>query len=148
MVWHFWGKASTKIIKLIQERALRFQLNDQKEHISWTIRKSNYTTVPIRWIKTIAMDVFKSLHDLNPKFMKDIFNMKGLKYSLKDSNIIYRPKFEKITYDKNTFKWYGSHVWNLLPNEIKETAVILSFKNLIMTWYGPKCECNMCNLLI
>ncbi len=92
-----------------------------------------------RRIKTIAIDVFKSLHDLNPNFMKEMFNIKELKYSLRDSNIIYQPKFEKETYGTNTFKYYGAHIWNLLPNEIKETADILSFKSLIMTWEGPKC---------
>ncbi len=56
----------------------------------------------IRWIKTIAIEVFKSLHDLNPNFMKEMFNIKELKYSLRDSNIIYQPKFEKVTYGKNT----------------------------------------------
>ncbi len=100
-------------------------------------------------IKTIAMENCKSLDDLNPKFMKEMFNIKELKYSLRDSNIIYQPKFEKVTYGKNTFKYCSAHIWNLLPNEIKETADILSFKSLIMTWEGPKCQCNnMCNILI
>ncbi len=94
------------------------------------------------------MEVFKSLHDLNPNFTKEMFNIKELKYSLRDSNIIYQPKFEKVTYGKNTFKYYGAHIWNLLPNEIKEIADILFFKSLIMTWKGPKCQCNMCNILI
>ncbi len=79
------------------------------------------------------MHVSKSLYDLNPNFMKEMFNIKELKYSLRDSNIIYQPKFEKVTYSKNTFKYYGVHIWNLLPNEIKETGDILSFKSLIMT---------------
>ncbi len=39
-------------------------------------------------------------------------------------------------------------MWNLLTNETKETADILSFKSLIMTWEGPKCQCNMCNIFI
>ncbi len=94
-----------------------------------------------RRIKTIAMDVFKSLHDLNPNFMKEM-----LRDSLRDSNIIYQPKFEKVTYCKNTFKYYDAHIWIFLPNEIKETADILSLKSLIMTWKGPKCQCNMCNI--
>ncbi len=94
------------------------------------------------------MEVCKSLHDLNPNFMKEMFNIKELKFSLRDSNIIYRPKFENVTYGKNTFKYFGSYIWNLLPNESKETADILSFKSLIMTWEGPKCQCNMYNIFI
>ncbi len=73
------------------------------------------------------MEVFKSLHDLNATFMNEMFNIKKLKYSLMDSYIIYQPKFEKVTYGKNTFKYYCSHILNLLP-----------FKSLIMTWEGPK----------
>ncbi len=95
MVWHFCGKASTKKIALIQERALRFLLNDQKSTYHELLEKCNYTTMLIRRIKTIAMEVVKSLHYLNPNFMKEIFNIKELKYSLRDSNIIYQPKFEK-----------------------------------------------------
>ncbi len=110
------------------------------------LEKCNYTTMLIRRIKTIAMEVFKSLHDLNRNFIKEMFNIKELKYSLRDSNSIYQPKFEKVTYGKNTFKYYRAHVWNLLPNEIKETADILSFKSLIMKWEDPICQCNMCNI--
>ncbi len=85
---------------------------------------------------------------MNPYFMKEMFNINKLKYSLRDPNIIYQTKCEIITYGKNTFKYYGSHIWNLLPNEINETADILFFKSLVMTWEGPKCQCNMSNILI
>ncbi len=33
-------------------------------------------------------------------------------------------------YAKNTFTYYGTHIWNLVPNEIKESADILYFKTL------------------
>ncbi len=89
-----------------------------------------------------------SLHDLNPNFMKEMFNVIELKYCIRDSNIIYQSKFEKVTYSNNTFKYYCSHIWNLLPNEIKDAADIWSSKSLIKTWEGPKCQCNMCNILI
>ncbi len=72
-------------------------LNVQKSTYQEIFEKCNYTTMLIRRIKTIAMDIFKSLHDLNPNFMKEMFNIKELKYSLRDSNIIYQPKFEKVT---------------------------------------------------
>ncbi len=93
MVWHVCGKASTTKIKLIQERALKFLLNDQKSTYYELLEKCNYTTMLIRQIKTISMEVFKSLHDLNPKFMKEFYIIKELKYALRDSNIIYQPKF-------------------------------------------------------
>ncbi len=68
---------------------------------------------------------------------------------LSDILILFnQPKFEKVTYVKNTFKYYGSHICNLLSNVIKDTADILSSKRLIMTCKGPKCQCNTFNVLI
>ncbi len=54
MVWHFCGQASTKKIELIQERELRFLLNDQKSTYHELLEKCNHTTMRIRRIKTIA----------------------------------------------------------------------------------------------
>ncbi len=34
----------------------------------------------IRWIKSIAKEIFKSLRVLNPNFMKEMFNIKELIY--------------------------------------------------------------------
>ncbi len=71
--------------------------------------------------------------------MKEMFNIKQLTYALKDSNIIPQPKFENVTCGKNAFKYVGSHIWNLLSNQIKESVDILSFISLIMIWEGLKC---------
>ncbi len=65
MVWHFCGKASNKKIELIQDRALQFLLNDQKNTYHELLEKCNYKTMIIRQIKSISMEDFKSLHDLN-----------------------------------------------------------------------------------
>ncbi len=48
MVWHFCGKASTKKIELVQERALRFLLNDQKSTYHELLETCNYSTMLIR----------------------------------------------------------------------------------------------------
>ncbi len=59
-----------------------------------------YTTLNIRRIKNIANDVFKSVHDLNPTFMKEIFNIKEISYDLTDKYIMHLPRFNNITYGK------------------------------------------------
>ncbi len=75
MLWHFCGKASNKKIELIQKSTLRFLLNDQKSTYRELLEKCNSTTMFLRRVKTIAIEVFKSLHDLNPNFMKEVFNI-------------------------------------------------------------------------
>ncbi len=64
----------TKKIEAIQERALRFMLNDETSTYSSLLEKCNYTTLHIRHIKAIALEVFKSLNNLNPNFMNKMFH--------------------------------------------------------------------------
>jgi hypothetical protein len=146
MVWHFCGKVSTKKIEAIQERALRFMFNDKTSTYAALLDKSNYTTLHIRRIKVIATEVFKSLNHLNPSFMNSMCQVKDIPYDLRDSNIMYQPRFDKITYGKNTFTYYSAHIWNMLPNNIKNTINITTFKSLLSTWEGPRCQCNKCSL--
>ncbi len=67
----------------------------------------------MRRLKAIC-GVFKSLNDLNPSFMKEMFEKKDVPYELRDSLILCQPFFKKITYGKNMLKYYGTHIWNLL----------------------------------
>jgi exonuclease III len=146
-VWHFCGKVCTKKIEHIQERALRFMFNDKESSYSSLLSKCGYKTLHIRRIKVIASEVFKSLHDLNPTFMKKMFKVKDISYDLRASNILWQPKFNMITYGKNTFNYYGSHIWNLLPNDLKKCTSLDNFKSLLRTWDGPHCQCMMCDAL-
>ena len=79
--------------------------------------------------------------------MNEMFQLKDVSYDLRDGNVLCMPKFNKIKYGKNTFNYYGAHIWNLLSNDIKTCTSIEHFKSLLNTWTGPKCQCNMCNAL-
>ncbi len=96
LVWHF-CKSPKKKIEKAQERALRFLLNDKTSSDAVLIKKSNSTTIHVRRIKAIACDVFKSLYDIYPRFVKEIFENKEVRYDLRDSNILYQPMLKKIT---------------------------------------------------
>ncbi len=133
-IWHLCGKINTKKIERIQERALRFMFNDHCSTYSALLDKCSYATLRVRRIKTIACEVFKSINKLNPVFMHDIFKTKDLSYQLRDNDIVYQPKFKGITYGKHTFAYYGSHIWNALLNQVKESTDLKGFKILLKTW--------------
>ena len=147
IVWHFCGKVCSRKIERIQKRALRFWLKDKTSTYETLLKKCNYSTLSIRRIKVIATEVFKSLNNLNPSFMKDMFVAKAISYDLRDSNTIFQPRFDKVTYGKNTFTYYGAHIWNILPNDVKKSTTITTFKTLLKKWEGPRCQCTMCDSL-
>ncbi len=121
--------------------------NDKTSTYSSLLEKCNYITLHIRCLKAIASEVFKSLNNLNPNFMNKMLQVKGITYNLRDSNILVQPKFNKITYGKKTFSYYGKHIWNSLPNNIKQCTSLDNFKTMLKAWEGPKCHCSMCNIL-
>ncbi len=45
------------------------------------------------------------------------------------------------------FKYYGAHIWNLLPDDIKNSTTIDNFRLLLKTWEGSKCYCIICNAI-
>lgn len=145
IVWHFCSKTSTMKMEKLQERALRFLLNDKTSSYGDLLKKCSSTTLHLKRLKSICTEVFKSLKGLNPKFMNDMFEEKEIPYNLRDQHLLVQPKFKKITYGKNTFKYFGSHLWNLLPNDLKGCTSLDSFKDMISTWEGPNCQCLMCN---
>ena len=63
----------------------------------------------------------------------------------RDSLIVEVPKFHKIKYGKNTFSYFGPHIWNQIPADFKKEMDINVFKRLISTWNGPFCKCTSCD---
>ncbi len=93
--------------------------NDHCSPYPALLEKCSYITLHEERIKTIVCEVFKSINKLNPVFMHDIFKNKHVSYQLRDRHTVYQPKFKGITYGKDTFAYYGSHIWNALPNQVK-----------------------------
>ncbi len=98
-------------------------MKDQISTYEHLLAKCNYVTLHIRRLQIISIELFKSLNSLNPSSMKDVFNVNESPYNLRDSSLMYLPSFNKIMYGQNTFKYYGSHLWNLLPTDIKNVWI-------------------------
>ena len=64
-----------KKLERIQERAFRLLLNDYDSDYDQLLTKVNKPTLEIRRIKFLATEIFKTIHDLNPSYMKEIFEL-------------------------------------------------------------------------
>jgi hypothetical protein len=77
-----------------------------------------------------------------------MFKKKDVAYNMRDEHILELPTFKKITYGRNTFSYYGAHLWNNLPNKIKNGVTdIKMFKSLLGAWDGPNCNCSSCTFM-
>ena len=73
LVWHFCSKTDTDRMEKIQKRALRMVLDDYDSDCETLLQKTNMSTLQIIGIKTLATEIFKTFHSLNPIYMNEIF---------------------------------------------------------------------------
>ena len=103
----------------IQERALRFLHNDHFSSYGDLLSKSERCTMHVSRLRVLCIEVFKTLKNLNPSFMQDIFKIKSSRYSLRKSNDLQHYRPNQVTFGSNSLRSLGPQTWNGLPNEIK-----------------------------
>ena len=74
LVWHFCSAKSVKKIEKIQERALRILYNEISSDYEPILNKSGKPTMEVKRLRTLALEVFKTLNNMNPEYMKEVFH--------------------------------------------------------------------------
>ena len=54
------------------------------------------------------------------------------------------PKVRTVNNGIETLRYRGPVVWNLIPDEIKNSKSLESFKNEIGNWKPRGCRCRLC----
>ena len=79
----------------------------------------------------MAIEVFKSLADLNPDFMKSYFTIKEKPYCLRNGNFLKIPSARSTRYGTNPILFRACLVWNKLPFSVKQSQSLIEFKSKI-----------------
>ena len=74
LVWHFCAKSGNRKLEKIQERAIRFVYNDFVSMYNELLMKSTSSSVLAMRLKAMAIEIYKSLHDLNPRVIFKIYS--------------------------------------------------------------------------
>ena len=73
LVWHFSNCESIRKIEKIQKRCLRIVLDYYDSDYDVMLRKSRKVTMEIKRLRVLAIEILKTVNNLNPNYMKDIF---------------------------------------------------------------------------
>ena len=74
LMWHFCSAKSVTKIQQIQTRALRILYNDFDSDCKTLLDKSGKCAMEVKRLRTLGLEVFKTLNNLNPAFMEEIFH--------------------------------------------------------------------------
>ena len=87
----------------------------------------------------MALEIFRSLNDLNPSFIIELFNKRNNVNRRKNDLITHTRN--TVTFASNSLRCLGPHIWNTLPDNIKEITSFEKFKESVKNWHGPSCKC-------
>ena len=147
VVWYFTSKKSMNMIAKIQERALRFVLKDYLSSYEELLQTLQDVPIRITILRCIAIEVYKILNDQSPSYLNNLFEVIDVPYDLRDSNVVEQPLVRTVTYGIKSLRYFGAKLWNNLPADLKSACSLADFKEILKTWTGPTCACEVCNMV-
>ena len=143
----YYQRKSNNLINRIHERALRIAYNDYVSDFNSLLEKDDTVTIHHRNIQALTLEIYKSLNNLNPEFMKEVFCLKQLNYPLRNQSLAY-PNPRTMSYGLESFGYKGSQLWHNLPKEIQECTDLPTFKKYVLEHCKDTCNCNLCKIYI
>ncbi len=144
LVWMFCDRTLNNKINHIHERALRITYKDMRTDFDTMLLRDNSVPLHIRNLQLLMTEVFKTKLSLNPSFMKDIFVEKQVSYGLRGCHNLSLPQARTTCYGLETISFLGCRLWQALPNDLKQSDTLSSFKRKIKAWRGEECNCRIC----
>ena len=71
----------------------------------------------VRRLRTLSVEIYKTLNDLNPSFMNNVFKL--------------NQEWNQKTFGYKNRKALGPKIWNNLPYHVKSSENLDTFKNLL-----------------
>ena len=97
----------------------------------------------IKRLRNLALEMFKTINDLNPSFMRSIFSAK-LNARVRPNDLLVKAR-KSATFGDKSLVILGPKIWNALLQNMKAENSYAKFKEYIATWFGSKCKCNVCS---
>ena len=102
-----------------------------------------------RNLQKLATLMYQVKHKMCPQPVQDIFvhnsHATELRSSEKDVlEDLVLPKARTVNYGIEPLRFRGPVIWNLIPDEIKMSKSLESFKDKIVNWKPQGCECRLC----
>ena len=145
LVWMVCSKTLQSKINQIQRRALRIVYNEPNVNLDKLVELDKSTTIHIKDIITLLTEVYKTTSGENPIFMNKIFTPKKQYYNIRITNLLSFPKTMGSKYGTNVFFFRTTHLWNQVPDSIKNEPKTKWFKaKLTRNWQVIKGTCTSC----
>ena len=135
-----------KLLEKVRKRCIRAIYGYSDSSLSELLKRHNMLSIHSRQLYFLLIEVYKSLHGLNPELMQTLFPEKYVPYRLRKAQLLILPPTKTITYGINSGHFQACMQWNNLPAKIRNAENVCSFKQLRKN-RSLKCTCKQCKII-
>ena len=140
LTWCFLSARQRSKIDKIIEKSLRVIDSDNGLSYKGLLEKYGQSSIKYRTQKVIAAEIFKTFNNMNPTYMKNIFQKQATTRVTRQAFNLKSQKYISKKYGFNSLRVLGPIIWNSIPNTIKNTKGIDMFKQKIKNWGYDNCD--------
>ena len=131
-------------INRLHERSLRIVYSDQSSTFEELLERDKTFSIHHKNIQSLAIEIYKFVNGLSPETMNSVFHLtENNRYSLRNVYELYSRNPRTVKYGTETISYLAPKIWPIIPQTIKESTSIYSFKTKIRKW-KPDCPCRLC----
>ena len=67
---------------------------------------------------------------------------------LRGNNVLTRRRVKSVTYGSETVSFLAPKIWDILPEDIKDSESLDIFKRKAKKWIPSKCPCRLCKTYV
>ena len=139
----FHSRLTNNKINRLQERALRIVYNDYESTFEQLLINDKSFSIHHQNIHKLMIEIYKKLNDIDNTY-SDIFVRTSHSVNLRSKPDLLIPSVKSVLKGKNSLRYFGSLMWNSLPNNIKNSESLSVFKAKIKSWKPDNCACRLC----
>ena len=132
-------------INRIHERALRITYYDKSSSYGELLTKDRSVTIHHRNIRALAREIYKVGNF--PTTFKKSACARQYNYELRGNNFLER-RIKSVRYGNESISSLTQKIWEILPNEIKDSDTLQIFKAKIKKWVPVECPYRLCKIYL
>ena len=116
----------------MSSRALRYLYSDYESLYNTLLAKSGKVTMKASRLRSLCVEIYKSINSINPSFMNEIFRLRVTNRIVRSQ---YRldldiPRVNQVSFGNKSIRSFGPKIWNSLPPHIKSCENLETFKRV------------------
>ena len=148
LIWMFYSRGLNNKINPIHERVLRITYNDKSSSYGQLLTKDRSVTIHHRNIRALAIEIYKVMQGISPPLLNEVFVSHQCSYERCGNNFLERRRVKSVRYGTESISSLAPKIWEILPNEIKDSDTLQIFKVKIKKWVPVECPCRLCKIYL